>query len=65
MAINRRKELYPNVTDEQWNDWKWQVKNRVETLEQLKALIELTPEEEEGVKKSLKTLRMADRKSVV
>lgn len=59
MAINRRKELYPNVTDEQWNDWKWQVKNRVETLEQLKALIELTPEEEEGVKKSLKTLRMA------
>ncbi|MGB5988409.1 MAG: lysine 2,3-aminomutase [Marinifilaceae bacterium] len=57
--INRRKELYPEVTDEQWNDWTWQVKNRVETLDQLKALMTLTEEEEEGVKKSLATLRMA------
>jgi lysine 2,3-aminomutase len=56
---NRRKELYPEVTDEQWNDWTWQVKNRVETLDQLKALMTLTEEEEEGVKKSLATLRMA------
>ena len=59
MAVNRRNELYPNVSDEQWNDWKWQVRNRVETLEQLKELINLTEEEEEGVKKSLETLRMA------
>ncbi|MDR0971346.1 MAG: lysine 2,3-aminomutase [Bacteroidales bacterium] len=56
---NRRKELFPNVTDEQWNDWKWQVKNRIETLEELKKYINLTPQEEEGVRKSLKTLRMA------
>ncbi len=59
MSINRRKILFPDVSDEQWNDWKWQVKNRIETLEQLKKLINLTSEEEEGVKKSLKTLRMA------
>ena len=32
---SRRYELFPNVTDEQWNDWKWQVKNRIETLEDL------------------------------
>lgn len=57
--VNRRKELYPEVTDEQWNDWTWQVRNRVETLDQLKALMTLTAEEEEGVKKSLATLRMA------
>jgi len=57
--VNRRKELYPEVTDEQWNDWTWQVRNRVETLDQLKALMTLTEEEEEGVKKSLATLRMA------
>lgn len=59
MATNRRHELFPNVTDAQWNDWKWQVKNRIETLEQLKQYITLTPEEENGVKESLKTLRMA------
>ena len=55
----RRHRLYPGITDEQWNDWKWQVKNRVETFEQLKKYMELTPIEEEGVKKSLQTLRMA------
>jgi len=59
MMNNRRKELFPEVTDEQWNDWTWQVRNRVETLDQLKKYIDLTPEEEEGVKKSLATLRMA------
>lgn len=59
MAESRRKQLFPAVTDEQWNDWKWQVKNRVETLEDLKKYISLTPAEEEGVKKTLSTLRMA------
>jgi len=58
MATHRLK-LFPNVTDEQWNDWKWQLKNRIETLEQLKKYVQLTPEEENGVKESLKTLRMA------
>lgn len=56
---SRRKEFFPEVTDEQWNDWHWQVKNRIETLEQLKKYIRLTKEEEEGVRESLKTLRMA------
>ncbi len=59
MTESRRYELFPNVTDEQWNDWKWQVKNRIETLEDLKKYVALTPEEEEGVKKTLQTLRMA------
>lgn len=59
MTVNRRKILYPEVTDEKWNDWKWQVKNRIETLDQLKKYIKLTEEEEEGVRLSLQTLRMA------
>ena len=59
MAQNNRTRFFPDVTDEEWNNWHWQVKNRIETLEQLKKYIELTPEEEEGIKKSLKMLRMA------
>jgi lysine 2,3-aminomutase len=59
MTESRRYELFPNVTDEQWNSWEWQVKNRIETLEDLKKYVSLTPEEEEGVKKTLQTLRMA------
>ncbi|MDO4710691.1 MAG: lysine 2,3-aminomutase [Peptostreptococcaceae bacterium] len=59
MKVNRRHELFPNVTDEQWNDWKWQVRNRIETVEELKKYIPLTEEEERGVTESLKMLRMA------
>lgn len=56
---NNRQKLFPNVTDAEWNDWHWQVRNRIETLDQLKKYIKLTPEEEEGVAKTLSTLRMA------
>ena len=56
---SRRHILFPEVTDQQCNDWKWQCKNTIENLDQLKKYITLTPEEEEGFKKTLSTLRMA------
>ena len=59
MKVNRRKELFPNVTDEQWNDWKWQVKNRIETYEQLSQYFTFDPEEAEGIKQALSKFRMA------
>ena len=59
MAESKRKIFFPEVSDEQWNDWKWQVKNRIETVEELKKYISLTTEEEVGIRESLKTLRMA------
>ena len=59
MNVSRKDILFPNVPDEQWNDWHWQVRNRIETLEDLKKYVALTPEEEEGVKACLGTLRMA------
>jgi len=51
--------MFPDVTDEQWNNWKWQVKHRIETFDELKKLLPLTEAEEAGIKESLKTLRMA------
>ena len=59
MTESRRKQLFPQVSDDEWNDWKWQVRNRIETLDELKKYIHLTPEEEEGVRQTLQTLRMA------
>lgn len=59
MKVNRRKELFPNVADEQWNDWKWQVKNRIETYEQLSQYFTFEPEEAEGIKQALSKFRMA------
>ncbi len=54
----RSIEMWKDVTDEQWNDWHWQVRNRISTLEGLKKVCNLTAEEEEGVIKSLEILRM-------
>ena len=55
----RKNGLFRDVPDELWNDWHWQVKNRVETLEDLKKYMNLTAEEEEGVRRTLGRLRMA------
>jgi lysine 2,3-aminomutase len=51
-------ELWKDVTEEQWNDWRWQVRNRITTLEELKKIIHLSQEEEDGITKSLEILRM-------
>ena len=42
-------ELWKDVTDEQWNDWHWQIENRITTLEELKQVINMTPEEEADI----------------
>jgi len=57
MRVNRRKELFNEVSDEDWNNWRWQFKNRINTLEDLKQYIPLTKEEDDP--KILKELRMA------
>lgn len=59
MSESRRKQYFPEVSDAEWNDWKWQVRNRIETLDQLKKYIDLTAGEEEGIRESLKRMRMA------
>ena len=57
--MKTRNGLFAEVPEEQWNDWKWQVRNRIETVEELKRHIHITPEEEEGIRRCLGTLRMA------
>ena len=59
MRKSRENGLFLDIPDEQWNDWHWQVANRVETLDELKKYIKLTPEEEEGIAATLGKLRMA------
>lgn len=45
----REVELWKDVTEEQWNDWLWQLTNTIRTLEDLKKVVSLTKEEEEGI----------------
>ena len=57
--METRNGLFADVPAELWNDWKWQTKNRVETLDELKKYVQLTPEEEDGIRQCLSTFRMA------
>jgi lysine 2,3-aminomutase len=52
----RQIELWKDVTEEQWNDWMWQLTHTIKTVDDLKKVINLTPEEEEGVRISSQTI---------
>jgi lysine 2,3-aminomutase len=50
---------WPEATDEQWNDWKWQLRNRVTTLEALERHLKLSADERAGVLLSGNKLALA------
>src|SRR5450432_1751950 len=47
--ITHAPGYWPDVPPELWNDWKWQLKNRVTTLAQLEQHLTLSEEERAGV----------------
>ncbi|MBQ1242133.1 MAG: lysine 2,3-aminomutase [Oscillospiraceae bacterium] len=59
MRKSRENGLFVDIPDEQWNDWHWQMANRIQTLDDLKKYVPLTAEEEAGIAQTLGRLRMA------
>jgi lysine 2,3-aminomutase len=59
MANYKDIPLYRDVTPEEWNDWRWQMRNRIQDAETLGEVINLSSFEIEGIKDALATLRMA------
>src|ERR1043166_3939199 len=65
--INSLKQFHPagrgfwsHITETDWNDWRWQLKNRITTLAQLERLMPtLSPEERAGTMLSSTRLAMA------
>ncbi len=51
--------LYKDVNPLDWEDWHWQLKNRIRDKEELFQIIKLTPEEEKGISKASGRLSMA------
>lgn len=51
--------LWQSISSEEWNDWHWQLRNRITTVEQLKLVLPLTEKEEQGIRKALTKFRMA------
>src|SRR5512143_2637380 len=48
-AVSRRAPIWRDVPDEQWNDWRWQLSNRVNSVDEIGAILRLTEEEIEGL----------------
>lgn len=45
----REIEMWKDVTDEQWNDWMWQLTNTINDMENLGKVITLTESEKTGI----------------
>lgn len=56
---NAIQDPWSEISAEDWNNWKWQLKNRITSLEQLEPLLELSSEEREGCRLANKKLSLA------
>ena len=48
---------YFSATEEQWNDWHWQMKHRIEDIETLEKLVDLSNEQKQAIEKIEKGCR--------
>jgi lysine 2,3-aminomutase len=55
---SRRRELFCEATDEQWNDWRWQQRHSVRSLAQLERFVELTEDERRGCEETKDVFRL-------
>lgn len=51
--------LWKDVPQSTWNDWRWQVANRIQRVETLSRVVNLTDQEKSGVISALSKFRMA------
>jgi len=59
MRNYKKYQIWNDVKEEEWNDWHWQVKNRITDVETLQKVIDINDEEKKEIESSLNTLRMA------
>lgn len=51
--------LFKDVTEEEWNDWKWQLRHAIRDIPTLEKVIKLNEEEKENLSKTLEKFKMA------
>ena len=53
------RSIFRDVSDEKWNNWRWQVQNNVTSAEELKKYLPISEEEEKSLSKCIEKFRMA------
>ena len=51
--------FWPDAAPSEWNDWRWQLRHRVSTLQAAETLLRLTPAEREGLRLAARKLAFA------
>ncbi len=59
MQEYKKIDLWKDVKESDWKDWRWQLKNRISDVEHLSKVIDLTDQEKEEIDQALGKLRMA------
>jgi lysine 2,3-aminomutase len=47
--ISKRAPIYKDVPDEKWNDWRWQLSHRLNTVEEIEKVLALTDSERKAL----------------
>ena len=57
-VFSNRPGLYPDVSDDDWNDWRWQLRHSVRSLAELEKRVPLTADERAGCVDTAKMFRL-------
>ncbi len=50
--VSRRAPIYADIPDEKWNDWRWQLSHRLNTVEEIEKVLKLTDSERKALQTS-------------
>jgi lysine 2,3-aminomutase len=50
--VSKRAPVYADVPDEKWNDWRWQLSHRLNTVEEIEKVVPLTDSERKALQTS-------------
>lgn len=53
--VNLVNLFWPSITKDEWNDWRWQMANRIRTIEQLEKILTLKPYQVARYKRLIET----------
>ena len=47
--VSKRAPIYKDVPDEKWNDWRWQLSNRLNSVEDMEQIMPLSESERKAL----------------
>jgi len=55
----KERSIWRDVPLDQWNDWHWQMRNRITTAEEMARVVPMTPNEQRTIERALERFRFA------